>query len=145
MKKVNDSLAGILDLAPITETLIPEIVNNNLEIMKKEDSGIENANIDEDTEFARENLKVLINKGNAAIDKLLEVAKESETPRAYEVVSALIRSLAELNKDLLEVHKRKKELQPKVTKNQNINVGQAVVFTGSTKDLIKLIKQNKEE
>jgi hypothetical protein len=99
--------------------------------------------VDLDTNYARKNIKDLIEKGNLAITDLLSVAKASEHPRAYEVAANMIKNLADLNKDLLEIQKRKKDLEPKTTNNQNgINVEKAV-FIGSTKELINALK-NKE-
>ena len=77
------------------------------------------------------------------MDELLHVAKESEAPRAYEVAATLIKNLSDLNKDLLEIQKRKRDLRPVETTN-NINVDKAV-FVGSTKDLVKLLKSGNNE
>jgi hypothetical protein len=64
-------------------------------------------------------------------------------PRAYEVAAGLIKNLSDLNKDLLEIQKRKKDLSPQETSNvKNINVDKAV-FVGSTAELVKLLKTNK--
>jgi len=72
------------------------------------------------------------------------VANESEQPRAYEVVATLIKNLSDLNKDLLELQKRKKDLQGSDDKKQsgNVNVDKAV-FVGSTTELVKFLKNNK--
>ena len=129
MKKLNENLSEILEIEPIeiTEKSVPVV--------------IENLNsVDDDAEFARTNIKDLIQKGNGAIDSLLEVAKATDHPRAYEVAANMLKSLAEMNKDLMEIQKRKKDLQPKETSPTNgINVDKAV-FVGSTKELVKLLK-----
>lgn len=143
MKTLNDNLSNILDIEPISET--PQ--NNPVTVQQPiEEQATQNTVIDEDAEYARTNLKSLIDKGNIALDQLLILAKESETARSYEVIAGLMKSVAEMNKDLLEIQKRKKELSPKdYNKQQNINVDKAVVFTGSTTELIKLIKQQNKE
>jgi len=88
-------------------------------------------------------LRDLIGKGNEAADHIIAVAKQSDHPRAFEVVSGLLKNLADMNKDLLEVQKRKQDLQPKVTNNtQNLNIDKAV-FVGSTAELLKQLKENK--
>lgn len=136
--KLNNNLSEILDVEPITESGSKEIVPQVPTIQP------DNA-VEDDAEFARENLKNLIKKGNIAIDELLLVAKESEHPRAYEVASGLIKNLSELNKDLLEIQKRKKDLLPKqAEQNNGLNIDKAV-FIGSTTDLIKMLKQGKKE
>jgi hypothetical protein len=73
----------------------------------------------------------------------LHVAKESEHPRAYEVAAALIKNLSDLNKDLLEVQKRKKDLTGESQNAKNINVDKAI-FVGSTTELVKFLK-NKDK
>jgi|APFre7841882654_1041346.scaffolds.fasta_scaffold17106_3 hypothetical protein len=142
MTKLNDNLSSLLDVEPIK--------NNEFELVETEDekelqvSETPQNDIEEDTDFARKNIKDLIENGKSAIKDLLHVAKESEAPRAYEVVATLLKNIAELNKDLLELQKRKKDLSPTKFKNQNISVDKAIVFTGSTTELINLIKQQKD-
>ena len=131
MKKLNEKLSEALDIQPI------EITNTEIIEAEPKDS------IDDDAEYARQNIRELIIKGNDAMNNLLHVAKESEAPRAYEVAANLIKNLSDLNKDLLEIQKRKRDLRPVETTN-NINVDKAV-FVGSTKDLVKLLKSNKDE
>jgi hypothetical protein len=77
------------------------------------------------------------------MDQLLQVANASEHPRAYEVAAGLIKNLADLNKDLLEIQKRRKDLTGEsVNPAKNINVDKAV-FVGSTTELVKFLKNNK--
>jgi hypothetical protein len=77
------------------------------------------------------------------MDQLLQVANASEHPRAYEVAAGLIKNLADLNKDLLEIQKRRKDLTGEsANPAKNINVDKAV-FVGSTTELVKFLKNNK--
>jgi len=93
-----------------------------------------------DAQFARENIRELISKGNSAIDQLLLVARDTEHPRAYEVAAGLIKNLGDLNKDLLEIQKRKRDLAPKEsTQSNGLSIDKAV-FVGSTAELIKLVR-----
>lgn len=130
MKKTNEKLSEILDIEPI-------IFDKSNEIQTVET----NINsIDDDSEFARQNIRQLIEKGNDAIDGILNVAKASDHPRAYEVAANMLKHLTDMNKDLMEIQKRKKDLQPKESLPTNgINVDKAV-FVGSTKELVKLLK-----
>ena len=140
MKKINEKLSEIFDVEPIqlnSETVVAE--NTSLTVTQN------NGNqIDSDTEFARQNIRELIKKGGSAIDEILQVAKHSEHPRAYEVAAGFIKNMADLNKDLLELQKRKKDLQSISGKesSKDVNIDKAV-FVGSTAELMKLIK-NKE-
>jgi hypothetical protein len=125
-------LSEIFDIEPIE---IKE--NRTTEVVVVETSN----DIDSDTSFARENIKQLITKGNKSLEELSTVANQSESPRAYEVLATMMKNLADMNKDLLELQKRKRDLQPKES-TQNLNIDKAV-FVGSTAELVKMIKSNK--
>ena len=129
MKKLNEKLSEVLDVEPINyqTTEIVEIKTP----------------VEDDAEFARTNIRELISKGNTAIDNLLLVANQSEHPRAYEVAAGLIKNLADLNKDLLEIQKRKRDLDPTQTKNNSTTNIDKAVFVGSTTELVKFLKNNK--
>jgi len=137
MKSIDKNLSDIFDIDPITPT-------NVIEVKETAVVEIKDSTIEDDVEFARQNIKKLINKGGTAFDNLLLVANESEQPRAYEVVATLIKNLSDLNKDLLELQKRKKDLQGSDDKKQSgiVNVDKAV-FVGSTTELVKFLKNNK--
>ena len=124
MSKLNEKLSEVLDVEPIKIESAPVVVKDHTE---------------DDAEFARKNIRNLIEKGNVAMDNLLIVAKESEHPRAYEVAAGFIKNLSDLNKDLLEVQKRKKDLTGETQSAKNINVDKAV-FVGSTTELVKFLK-----
>lgn len=128
MKNLNEKLSKALDIEPIELTSATEVV-------EVKDT------IEDDAEFARQNLRTLIQKGNDAADHIVEIAKQSEHPRAFEVAAGMLKNLADMNKDLLEIQKKKQDLQPKITQ-QSINVDKAV-FVGSTAELLKQIKGNK--
>ncbi len=86
----------------------------------------------------RENIKEVIDYSKEAIDGILKVASESDSPRAYEVVSQLLKTATEANKDLLDVHKQMKTLEAEEgTKNVTNNA----FFVGSTKELQELVRQ----
>jgi len=129
MNKLNQTLSEVLDVEPI-DYGTTEIVEAKTPV-------------EDDAEFARTNIRELISKGNTAIDTLLQVATASEHPRAYEVAAGLIKNLGDLNKDLLEIQKRKRDLDPKQVKgNSTTNIDKAV-FVGSTTELVKFLKNNK--
>ena len=133
MKKLNKNLSEIFDVEPIEEKTLetlPVLVNDN------------SNEIDADAEFARTNMRTLIDNGNRALTELASVANQSESPRAYEVLATMMKNLAEMNKDLLELQKRKKELAPQSESTKGVNIDKAV-FVGSTTELLKMIKANK--
>ena len=136
MKKLNEKLSEALDIEPIE-------VSEFAPVMQPVTVSVNDSSVDDDAEFARSNIRNLIQKGNVAMDQLLHVAKESEHPRAYEVAAGLIKNLSELNKDLLEIQKRRKDLSPQESSSvKNVNVDKAV-FVGSTAELVKLLKTTK--
>jgi hypothetical protein len=137
MKQLNENLSELFDVQPLS---IPTTQKQEIVPVVEETTDVE-----ADFNHARTNIKSLIRKGDDAIDKLLLVADASEHPRAYEVAANLIKTLADLNKDLLDIQKKRKELNGSNKQENNpINVDKAV-FIGSTTDLIKMIKNNKEE
>lgn len=129
MKKLNEKLSEVLDVEPISY--------QNTEIIEAKTP------VEDDAEFARQNIRTLIEKGNTAMDNLLLVANASEHPRAYEVAAGLIKNLADLNKDLLEIQKRKKDLDPSQAKGGGTTNIDKAVFVGSTTELVKFLKNNK--
>ena len=130
MKQLNEKLSEALNIQPIE--ILP-----STEVVEVKDQ------VADDAEFARQNLRELIEKGNEAADHIIAVAKQSDHPRAFEVVAGMLKNLSDMNKDLLEIQKRKQDLQPKMTNNtQNLNIDKAV-FVGSTAELLKQLKGNK--
>ena len=97
---------------------------------------------DIDYNYARENYYNLIERNQDAVEEMLEIAKQSEHPRAFEVVGQLIKSGLDANKELMTLHKTKKELS--IEKSSGVNVNNAV-FVGSTAELQKLLKVKRGE
>jgi hypothetical protein len=97
---------------------------------------------DDDYQFARDNLKQLVEKGNVALDGVLELAAASDHPRVYEVVGQMIRSLGETNKDIIELQKDMKKLKDEEGPSK---VTQNAIFVGSTAELQKFLKDSKKK
>ena len=95
-----------------------------------------------DYNYTRENYYNLIERNQDAVEEMLEIAKQSEHPRAFEVVGQLIKSGLEANKELMNLHKTKKDLTTEKTPNQVTN---QAVFVGSTAELQKLFKAKRGE
>lgn len=104
--------------------------------------------IDKDIAFARDNMVNLIAQSDEAIAELLVIAKQSQHPRAFEVVANLLKTSADLNNDFVALHKKKQELQPKDQKTTTPRVPGSVqnnLFVGSTAELQRmLIDMNKK-
>jgi len=132
MKEISDSL-GMVPL--------PENETTTLTKVPASDSKVENA--DKDYEYARENFYNVIEKGTYALEEMLEVAKASEHPRAYEVVSTIMKTLVDANKDLVTMSDKKvkdapQEEQAQGTVNNNL-------FVGSTNELQKVLKDIRKD
>lgn len=141
MPKMNKKISEALNIEePAEFEILPEPVSPVPEILPPADM---KTAVEDDANFARSNIRSLIEKGNKAMDQLLTVAKESEHPRAYEVAAGLIKNLSDLNKDLLELQKKRRDLTPELANNvKSLNVDKAV-FVGSTDELVKFLKNNK--
>jgi hypothetical protein len=92
---------------------------------------------DSDFDLARETLRDLIAKNNLAIDEIISIARSSETARPFEVAGQLLKTQSDIAKDLLTLHKQKKEIEGE--REQNIHQQNNIVFAGSTSDLMKMI------
>ena len=97
-----------------------------------------------DANYSRANYYNLIEKGNEALDGILEVAKESQHPRAYEVAANMIKNLSDVTEKLMILQKQQLDLKPKETSPTNIAIDKAV-FVGSTAELLKKLKNESSE
>jgi len=100
----------------------------------------EESDIKKDYEYTRANLYSLIEKGQEAINGIMELAGEGGSPRAYEVAGQLIKNVADTTDKLIDLQKKLKDVEEDVVKTTN-NVTNNAVFVGSTSELSKLLKQ----
>jgi hypothetical protein len=124
-----DRIANILNITPT-------IKENNL-VIHQETQNV-STELDNDIKYVRDMMYDTIKNTSDAIEEMLSIAKQSQHPRAFEVVANLLNTQREANKDLLELHKKKKELKHEDkdgpdTVNNNL-------FVGSTADLLKMIR-----
>lgn len=96
---------------------------------------------DDDFELARDTLRGLIHKNGDALDELVHIAKNSEHPRAFEVVGKLVEAQTTLAKSLMDIHKQKKEVSSEEA--TSIQTQNNVIFAGSTAELMKAISASK--
>ena len=134
---VDDRIDEILEITSLvpTEEIKPEPPARIIPKTGKDD--------DIDYNYARENYYNLIERNQDAIEEMLEIAKQSEHPRAFEVVGQLIKSGLDANKELMGLHKTKKELS--IEKGGHTTTVNNAVFVGSTADLQKLLKGKRGE
>lgn len=134
---INDIDKNLDNILEIAENL-PKVTKDASLRVVPETNGMEE---DTDFKYTRENLYNLLERGQDAVEELLEIAKQSEHPRAFEVVGQLIGKLTETNKELMGLHKTKKDLS---TEKGPTNVTNAL-FVGSTSDLQKMLKEKSTE
>ena len=127
-----------------TFNITPEVVpEEKTEVVKKEKPDrLTKDDITRDYEYTRGNLYSIIEKGQEAIDGILEIAQESEMPRAYEVAGQLIKSVSDATDKLMDLQKKLKDVNAE-EKVGPTNVTNNALFVGSTADLAKLIKGEK--
>ena len=133
--KVNEIL-GIKDKTPMEEA-----TEFKPPVPRKDDK--DKQDIDNDHKYSRENYYNLIEKGQEAIEGILDVAKEGQHPRAYEVAGNLIKSVADTVDKLQDLNKKLKDLK-ELPKTANANIKNAL-FVGSTAELQKMLKDENTE
>jgi hypothetical protein len=135
MKNFSEALGIEHVETPKQEVLLPEPIKNDLPDQQA------------DYTLARNTFRSLITKGNSAIEDLTDLAKQSESPRAYEVLATLMKTVGETTKDLYDLQKKTKDLmkddKSRPQDEQRINVEKAV-FVGSTAELLKKVKNNED-
>jgi len=137
MSSIDENLNDILNITPeVIEASEISTIEETKEMVVPIDK---DAEIDFDT--GRENLYKMLDKGNDAIDGILALAKEGEHPRAYEVAGQLIKTVADVSKDLMAMQEKLKKL--KEVPNQGPTSVTNALFVGSTTELTKLLKEKK--
>ena len=117
------------------ETIVPETkVTKDVVVVD------DNADVDTDYKYARENLYNIIERGSDALNDLVEIAGQSQSPRAYEIVGQMIKTLTDANKDLLEVQKKVKDLKKEEGGPKNVT---NALFVGNTTELQRMLKDIK--
>lgn len=139
MSKTNDALSEALGIENTAIEIIPPKKEQEIVV----NTPHENDDADADYNLSRRTFRELINKGNQAIEGITDLAKESESPRAYEVLATLMKTVADTTKDLYDLQKKTKELRgEKKNDAPNVTVEKAV-FVGTTAELLKQMKEHK--
>jgi hypothetical protein len=130
--KTDETLSAEFGIQPMGQT---EVITKTGEVINDTTNKVET-----DYDTTRNNLHILLQQGQEALQKSLDVAMQSEHPRAFEVVGNLMKQLADINQQLLDIHQQKQKLDgPKETARREVT-NNNVIFTGSTAELNKLIK-----
>jgi len=129
-----------LDQSLNIESSIIEVEKTSSDI-KPYAEDLKTNDIKKDYQYTRANLYSLIEKGQEALNGIMELAAESDSPRAYEVAGQIIKSVGDTTDKLLDLQKKLKEMEENNTKQSTGNVTNNAVFVGSTSELSKLLKQ----
>jgi len=113
--------------------------NVEVDAIVKAEEVIKPNDVSKDYDYTRGNLYSLIEKGQEAINGIMEVAGETASPRAYEVAGQLIKSVADTTDKLADLHKKVKDIEADNAKTQNTVTNNAL-FVGSTAELQKMLK-----
>lgn len=136
-KSINEKISSALDITPAEEQKSIELKKPTEITTKREDD------LKGDYHLVRGNLKDLISTGNSAIEGILNVAAEGEHPRAYEVAAQLIKVVGDTNKELIDLHKKVKDIQKDDVKLTQNNTTNNAIYVGSTSELQSLINQGR--
>lgn len=130
--KIDETLSAEFGIEPMKPT---EVITADGEVINACTNKIE-----DDYDHARNNLRLLLLDGQSALQTALAVAQQSEHPRAIEVVGNLMKQLADINQQLLDLHQQKQKLDaPKEGAKKEVTNNNAI-FVGSTADLNKMLK-----
>jgi len=126
----------------VESNIVPQ--QNSSEIVEKIETMSSTVDdVKKDYDYTRGNLYSLIEKGQEAINGILELAQESEMPRAYEVAGQLIKNVADATDKLMDLQKKLKDIEEEKVGKGPTTVNNAL-FVGSTAELAKLLKQQTE-
>ena len=131
-------MSNLDDAFNVESTIVPAKENVGITPEQKPDR-LTKDDIEKDYEYTRGNLYSIIEKGQEAINGILELAEDSQMPRAYEVAGQLIKSVSDATDKLMDLQKKLKDVNAE-EKTGPTNVTNNALFVGSTADLAKLIK-----
>src|SRR5210317_510657 len=104
----------------------------------------EKDNVKSDYEYSRETYYDLIEKGREGLEDMIHVARESEHPRAYEVLAGMLKNIADINDKLMDLNKKHKDITQPTKEAKQVEHQQNNIFVGSTAELQKMLQQESE-
>ena len=140
MNTFDKNMEQIFDVATKVET--PPVAKKETLPVKVGEQQLEEDLVDA-YEQTKTNLQDLIDQGKNAMDEILEIAKAGQHPRAFEVYGTLLKNVVDANKELLAVQKQMRDMDKKNAPSGTTTIDKAI-FVGSTSELSKFIKSNKE-
>lgn len=144
LEKMDTKLSSIFNTEPI------DVDDKNLPATipaEKEEQTTDDQNIQADSDYIRSNLYSITQAGKEALDYAIELAKQSDSPKAFEAVATLLKNLSDVHLQLLDAHEKKQKLKGKKIQEETPQkvVNNSIVFNGSTADLNKMLQNFKKE
>jgi hypothetical protein len=136
-------MANLSEILDLDMPDLPQTPANTVVLVPDVSASVNNT-VTDDATAARTNVRLMIAQGTQAITELLTLARELKTPRAYEVAANMLKTMAELNQDLLSVHQQELSIIDPEPLSGNVNIENAV-FVGSTMELQEAIKLKRDE
>jgi len=142
----DDKIADVLGLRPLEEAKkeqLPDVIDHeDIQLPEISQEEIENDDTIKDIELARKNIENIIKQGDDSLKEMIAIAKQSESARAFEVASNLMKTLLDANRDFVDMSMKKKYAKEEITKPKeaaqtNVTNNNLIV---STADLLKMIK-----
>ena len=145
LNKVDNSLSVVFNTDPIEEVHPVPALSPKAEVV---DSDISEADVD--FTKAKENIAELVTQGTDALSYAIDLAKMSDSPRAFEVVATLIKNLADMNAQIVDLHSKRVAMKKQTIPKDQLNspqkvVNNSIVFQGSTSDLNRMLEQMRKE
>ena len=140
--KIDDRLQEVFDIETIDEVKTGDVITSDNHVVPQGSDKIES-----DYDRTRNNLHSLLQQGQDALFHALEIAKSTEHPRAFEVVGNLMKQLADVNAQLLNLHEKKRRLDvpSKAEESGNKQITNNAIFVGSTSELNKFLNNMNKE
>jgi hypothetical protein len=138
--KFEKNMSEIFEIEPVEKVQSAAVVVKEEKPVDKIEVKLED-DLEKDYDKVRQNYEEIINKGVDAIDSILEIARESEHPRAFEVAATMIKNVADANEKLIMLQKQMREIQRASGKEPQTSTKiDKAIFVGSTADLNKMLK-----
>lgn len=139
-------ITDILNISPVTVELEEVSENYPMVIEKNKELNQDEKDFEDDFEIVRANLKNLIDKGDEALESILNLADASMQPRAYEIAAMTLKTLVESNMNALDIHEKRRKMKEKTGDTKTLapsvtNINNAVLFSGSTSEILKRLNK----
>lgn len=116
---------------------VPQVIDSNLPVVQEQQ-------IENDVEYARQNLYDAVSKSQQAVEDMLQIAQQSQHPKAYEVLNAAIKTMADVSMGLADLQMKKQRLVGKLQSNDQEKTINNNLFVGSTAELRKMLESMKD-